>query len=165
MNKSSIGQRVIGYWDTLRTKPGGKFLFSVLVGRVVPYSGSIGASVEELRPGHACLTLKDRRKVRNHLGSVHAIALANLGELTTGLCAMAGMPPRTRAILRGLDVSYEKKARGRLISTCAGDVVASEANTEHSFHAEIRDQSGDIVARITTLWVIGPEVTDSNKPA
>ncbi len=159
MSKTSIGQRFIGSWETLHTKPGGKLLFSFLVGRVVPYSGSIGAFVEELRPGYACLTLKDRRKVRNHLGSVHAIALANLGELTTGLAAMAGMPAKTRGILRGLEVSFEKKARGRLISTCSctSEVVAPEANTEYSFQAEIRDQAGDIVALITTLWVIGPE--------
>jgi hypothetical protein len=35
--------------------------------------------------------------------------------------------------------------------------VAPETNTEYSFRAEIRDQAGDIVALITTLWVIGPE--------
>ncbi len=157
MSKTSISQRVIGSWEMLRTKPGGKLLFSFLVGRVVPYSGSVGAFVEELRPGYACLTLRDRRKVRNHLGSVHAIALANLGELTTGLAAMAGMPANTRGILRGLEVCYEKKARGRLTSTCTSEVVAPDTNTEYSFEAEIRDQDGDIVARITTLWVIGPE--------
>lgn len=157
MSKTSLSQKIIGHWETLRTKPGGKLLFSFLLGRVVPYSGSIGAVVEELRPGYACLTLKDRRKVRNHLGSIHAISLANLGELTTGLAAMAGMPPKTRSILRRLEVSYEKKARGRLTSTCASEVVAPETNTEYSVRAEIRDQAGDIVAVITTLWVIGPE--------
>ena len=157
MSNKSISQRVIGSWETLHTKPGGKLLFSFLVGRVVPYSGSIGARVEELRPGFACLTLKDRRKVRNHLGSIHAISLANLGELTTGLAAMAGMPPNTRSILRGLEASYEKKARGRLRSTCTSDVVAPDENTEYSFEAEIRDEVGDIVARVTALWIIGPE--------
>ena len=157
MSKKSIGQRIIGSWETLHTKPGGKRLFSFLLGRVVPYSGSIGACVEELRPGFARVTLKDRRKVRNHLGSVHAISLANLGELTTGLAAVAGMPPNTRGILRGIEVSYEKKARGLLTSTCTSEAIAPEENTEYSFRAEIRDEAGDVVARIAALWVIGPE--------
>ena len=157
MSKTSIGHRIIGSWETLRTKPGGKRLFSLLLGRAVPYSGSIGAIVRELRPGYACLTLKDRRKVRNHLGSVHAIALANLGELTTGLAAMAAMPPKTRGILRRLEVSYEKKARGRLTSTCACELTAPETNTEYSLRAEIRNEAGEVVAVISALWVIGPE--------
>lgn len=157
MSNTSLGQRILGSWQLLRTKPGGKRLFSFLIGRVVPYSGSIGAIVEELRPGYACLTLKDRRKVRNHLGSIHAISLANLGELTTGLAAMAGMPAKTRSILRRLEVSYEKKARGRLTSTCSSQLVATETNQEHTLQAEIRDESGDVVAMIQTLWVIGPE--------
>ena len=157
MSKQSIGQRLLNSWETLHTKPGGKCLFSFLVGRVVPYSGSIGARVQELRPGYACLTLKDRKSVRNHLGSIHAISLANLGELTTGLAAMAGMPPKTRSILRRLEVSYEKKARGFLTSTCSSEVAVSKENTEYSFQAEIRDQAGDVVARITTSWIIGPE--------
>ena len=157
MSKKSIGQRVIGSWETLHTKPGGKRLFSFLIGCVVPYSGSIGALVEELRPGFSRLSLRDRRKVRNHLGSIHAIALANFGELTTGLAAMAGMPPNTRGILRGIEISYEKKARGRLTSTCTSEVLAPQENTEYSLRTEIRDEAGDVVARLTALWVIGPE--------
>lgn len=62
MSKTSISQRIIGGWDKLHRKPCGKFLFSFLIGRFVPYSGSIGARVEELRPGYARLSLKDRKK-------------------------------------------------------------------------------------------------------
>lgn len=157
MSKTSISDRLMRYWNALQSKPGGKFLFSVLLGRIIPYSGSIGARIEELTPGHAKITLKDRRKVRNHLGSVHAIALANLGELTTGLAAMAGMPPKTRCILRGLEVSYEKKARGFLTSTCDCELVSPTENTEYTIVAEIRDVAGDVVSTVSALWVIGPE--------
>lgn len=157
MSKTSISHRIISGWDKLQRKPGGKWLFSLLIGRFVPYSGSIGASVQELRPGFARLTLRDRRKVRNHLGSFHAIALANLGELTTGLAIMAGMPSDARGILRGLEVSYDKKARGLLTSECMCDLVSPETNTEYSIQAQIRDQAGDVVSVVTALWVIGPQ--------
>lgn len=157
MSKTSISRKIVDGWNKLQDKPGGKWLFSLFVGRFVPYSGSIGARVEELRPGFARLTLKDRRKVRNHLGSFHAISLANLGELTSGLAIMAGMPSNARGILRGLEVSYEKKARGLLTCTCACDLVKPAENTEYSIQAEIRDPADDVVTVVKALWVIGPE--------
>jgi acyl-coenzyme A thioesterase PaaI-like protein len=157
MSKASIGDRLMGIWNALHTKPGGRFLFSLVVGRIVPYSGSVGARVEELRSGYARLTLKDRKKVRNHLGSIHAIAMANLGELTTGLAVISGMPPKSRSILRGLEVSYEKKARGLLTSTSSCELFSPIENTEYTIKAEIRDGAGDVVSVVSALWVIGPE--------
>ena len=153
----SISEKINSNWQRLHRLPGGKKLFSWLAGKLVPYSGSIGATVEELRPGFARLTLKDRRRVRNHLGSFHAISLANLGELTSGLAVMAGMPPKTRGILKGLEVSYEKKARGLLTCTSTSEIVSPTDNIEHPVEAEIRDQNGDIVTVVKALWVLGPE--------
>ena len=157
MSKTAIAQRLLNSWEMLRTKPGGKRLFSFLVGRIIPYSGSIGAYVDELRPGFACITLKDRKKVRNHLGSIHAISMANLGELTTGLAVMSGMPTNTRAILRRLEVSYQKKAHGLLTSTCTTHLDPPSENVEHSVQAEIRNPANEVVAIVTSLWVIGPK--------
>ena len=157
MSRRSVSQRVVRAWKALGSMPGGKWLFSLLIRRVVPYSGTIGARVQELRPGYARITLRGRRRVYNHLNCVHAIALANLGELTTGLAVIAGMPPATRGILRGVEVTYEKKARGLLTCECSCESIAADVNTEHSIRGEIRDQSGDLVTVFTGLWVIGPE--------
>src|SRR5690606_23866954 len=68
-------------WNLMSTVPGGKAVFSKLVGRMAPYTGSIHAVVTTLRSGYAEVEMADRKAVRNHLDCVHAIALANLAEL------------------------------------------------------------------------------------
>lgn len=79
----------------------------------------------------------------------------NLGELTTGLALMAGLKPGVRGIITGLSIEYYKKARGRLIAvarTIQPDVLE---DLEHEVIADIKDQSGDVVARCTAKWRLG----------
>ena len=156
----SIGERVRAQWDRLSQMPGGKQLFSFAMGRMAPYTGTIGARVEDLRPGYARVTLRDRKKVRNHLRSVHAIALLNLGEVTTGLAMLAGLPADARGILTGLSMDYHKKARGLLTAECTCDVPSTSVRTEYIAVAELRDQSGDVVATARAKWLIGPRTSD-----
>src|SRR5690242_2374575 len=72
-------------WRRLQHVPGGRRLFDRLLGIAIPYTGALGAEVVSLSNGHARVRLRERRGVRNHLHSIHAIALANLAELTGNL--------------------------------------------------------------------------------
>ncbi len=77
---ASPGRRVLALWRRLSPLPLGRGLFMFVFGAIVPYSGAPGARIVSLEPGHVAAQLSDRRAVRNHLRSVHAIALSNLGE-------------------------------------------------------------------------------------
>lgn len=143
-------------WERLSGRPGGKAMFSWMLGRMVPYSGSIGARVEELRPGYARVTLRDRRRVRNHLRSVHAIAMMNLAELSTGLALLYGMRDDARSILRGLSIEYTKKARGTLTAEATAPVLESNEEREIEVTTSIRDEAGDVVATAVARWLVGP---------
>jgi uncharacterized protein (TIGR00369 family) len=149
--------QVLATWHRLNRYPGGKWLFSRLVGRIAPYSGTIGARVEELRPGFARVRMRDRRRVRNPFRSVHAVAMMNLAEMASGLAMMAGLPPDARAILTGLSIDYSKKARGTLSAECSLQPPTSNERKEHVIAAVVRDGAGDEVARAQARWMVGPK--------
>ncbi len=157
MSKRSVGEKMLSTWAALSPRPGGKWLFSRFLGFMIPYTGSVSSDVVHLEPGHAIVTLKDRRKVRNHLRSVHAIALANVAELSTGLAVLSGMPSGYNGILIGLDVTYTKKARGVLTIECQCTVPAFSERTEIPVETRIIDAAGDTVTTATARWLIGPQ--------
>ena len=155
----SIGPGLRAQWRRLAALPGGKHIFSTVLGRYVPYTGTIGAVIQQLEPGLCVASLRDRRGVRNHLGSIHAMALANLGEMVTGLALMNSLPDNARGILAGFSVEYLKKARGRLTAECRCEIPADNSEQEYQLTGEIRDAEGDIVSIAQARWLVGPEKT------
>ena len=155
--QAAPGAKILRLWQRLAPWPGGRWLFSRILGQRVPYTGSIFARICELRPGYARVELRDRRRVRNHLNSIHAIALANLGEVTSGLAMLTGLPSHTRGIVLKITTEYFKKARGLLVAETRCEVPQVQGEgTEVEVQADIRDRDGDVVARTTARWRLGP---------
>ena len=151
-------QRVISMWKRLGKSAAGRKLFNFLFGWAVPYSGSIRSEITRLDPGFVVVELKDRKRIRNHLNSIHAIALANLGEIASGLAMIAALPPATRAIVVNLEIEYLKKARGLLVAegTASPPKVITESIDSLAL-AEIKDAEGDVVSRVKVHWRLAPK--------
>lgn len=140
-------------WSKLKKIPGGNIIFSSLVSKYIPYTGSIAPVILSIENGQARVLLKDRRSVRNHLDSIHAIALANVGEFSTGLCLISQLPESAMAILTKIEVDYLKKARGDLISEAIyqyNDLKQNDA--EHKITANILNSNNEIVTKVCATW-------------
>ncbi len=146
-------------WDRLIPLPGGKLIFSRLVGRMAPYTGTMRASIEELREGYARVTLADRHSLRNHLASMHAIALANLVELTGNIAVAYTLPNDARFIVAGIGIDYLKKARGTITGECHCPRIDTSAKQEYGVRVLLKDEAGDVVAEGTLRTLVGPKVT------
>ena len=153
---SGSGGALRRIWHTLSPLPGGRLLFSRLLGLINPYTGALGAEFLELEPGYARARLRERRAIQNHLRSVHAIALMNLAEVVSGLPLMAGLPDDARGIPVHLDIDYHSKARGVLFAECRCDPPATSERQQKELTCSIRDDSGQEVATAHAHWIIGP---------
>ena len=144
-------------WDTLHRVPGGKATFSKAIGRSARYTGTIGAVVEELSSGHSVVKMKDRPAVRNHLKCVHAIALANLVEMTGNVALTYSLPQDARFIVAGMSIDYVKKARGTITGTCDAPPITTSDEAEYDVPVVLRNDDKEIVVNATLRTLVGPK--------
>lgn len=142
-------------WERTQSLPLGRKLFGKVFGQIVPYTGSISPEVLELAPGRARVRMADRRAVRNHLNSVHAMAMANLGEAATGLALIFSLPENFRAILVDFRIEYLKKARGDLTATAIFDAPEVFEEGTMQVVGTIQNATLEVVARVTAVWKVG----------
>lgn len=143
-------------WQRLRGLPGGSHIFDRLLGAAIPYTGALGSHVVTLEPGYARVRLAERRAVRNHLRSIHAIALCNLAELTGNLALAYSLPADSRFIVTKLSIEYKKKARGTVFAECRCTPPSSSERQEYELHVSITDQGGAVLASATLTTLVSP---------
>lgn len=109
---------MMSIYQRLGDIPGGKWVFSKVLCFKAPYFQSISPQVVSLRPGYSEWRLQKRRKVTNHLGTVHALAMGNLAEMCAGTCIEATLPSHLRWIPKRMTVEYLAKATTHLRGIC-----------------------------------------------
>jgi uncharacterized protein (TIGR00369 family) len=143
-------------WKLLERLPGGKRVYASLLGQVIPYSGSIHPTFVTLEPGHAVVMLEDRRAVRNHLGSIHAIALCNLAELAGNAAIACSLPDTARFIVKRIEIDYLKKARGTITASCTCPTSLGDTRTEYVIEVSLTDATNNTVAAVKMVTLVGP---------
>ncbi len=154
--------RILRLWQRFNRYPAGRYVFNFLIRRIVPYTGTIKPHVTHLEPGFVTVQMKDRRIVRNHLQSIHAIALANLGEFASGLAMLSALPDSVKAIVTHLEIDYVKKARGLLVAEGRAEppkLITSDVVSV--VQAVIRDADNDIVAELAVTWRLRPKAPEA----
>jgi acyl-coenzyme A thioesterase PaaI-like protein len=114
--------RVLRAYETAQKLPLGMHLFTTAVRAVAPYFLTVPAVTETLEPGRATVRMRHALWVRNHLGTVHAIALCNLAEVSMGLVAEATVPTSHAWIPKGMTVEYKAIARGTMHAVATLDL-------------------------------------------
>lgn len=140
---------ILERYQRLSKIPGGKIIFAKLVGLSAPFFSKIHPIFVDLRPAYCETQIKDRRGVRNHLGTINAGALCSMAEMTGGLALDSVVPSNLRWIPKTMTVQYIAKASGTITAISefdqaivkSGDVVipinVSNASGDTVFTADI----------------------------
>ena len=136
--------------------PAGGWLFTRMICFKAPYFASISPHIETLEPNRCEVILRHRRKVTNHIGTMHAIALCNMAELAGGMMTEVSVPDAMRWIPKGMTVEYLKKAVGtmRAVATPSIPVIVSAEGYALPVDVIVADPKGDTVFRATiSMWL------------
>jgi acyl-coenzyme A thioesterase PaaI-like protein len=136
--------------------PMGRWLFSRAVCFRAPYFATIAPRFVALQPGRCEVHIRDRRRVHNHIGTVHAIALCNLAELSAGVMTEVTIPAGMRWIPKGMAVEYLAKAVGTMQAVATPETAAAESAQGYAWPVlvQVRDRTGkDVFRARITMWL------------
>jgi acyl-coenzyme A thioesterase PaaI-like protein len=146
--------QVLSMWQKAQRLPLGDRVFSVLFAQKAPYFASIRPRFLAIEPNHVELLIPKRRRVHNHLKTVHAIALCNGLEAAMGALAEVTVPADKRWIPKGMEVSYTAKATGDV--TCIAETDPEQWRAEGDLPVRVRGELADgtrVIEGVIRLWV------------
>ena len=146
---------VMDLYQQVTRLPAGKKLFSILFSQKAPFFATVRPRFVELRPNYAELRIKKRRRVQNHIGTLHVIAICNGLEAAMGALAEVTVPADKRWIPKGMDVSYTAKATSDI--TCIAETdPAAWTGDDPDLPVRVRGVRDDgtvVVEGVIRLWV------------
>ena len=146
---------VMDLYTKVSKLPQGRRIFSLLFSQKAPYFATVHPRFVELRPNYAELTIRKRRGVQNHIGTVHVIAICNGLEAAMGALAEATVPADRRWIPKGMDVEYTAKATSDI--TCIAETDAAQwTGDDPDVPVRVRGVRADgtaVVQGVIKLWV------------
>ena len=135
---------------------------SFAVGSQVKFAGT--AKVEILEMSATCLRarIKNRKKVQNHIGSVHAAAMALLAESVTGLVVGRSVPDDRVPVIKSMKIDYVKRAKGDLeaVATLKAEEVERIVATpkgEITVPVKVTDIEGNEPIHCEMVWAWTPK--------
>ena len=130
---------------------------SLVFGQVVPFVGTSGLRYEEITSERVVVSIRNRRKVQNHIKSVHAAAMALLAETASGFVVGANLPDDRIPLIKTLHVDYVRRSSGdlRAVATLTADDIArirSEPKGEVTVPVTVTDATGAEPVQCQMVW-------------
>jgi len=115
---------LIKIFDKFCKYPLGRKLFSSYAARKAPYFSSVSPLIKTMEPNYCQIFIKKTKKVQNHIGTMHVIAIANGLEMAMGFMAESSIPKHLRWIPKSMNLEYPNKGVTDIL--CTAKIKASD---------------------------------------
>ncbi len=133
----------------------------------IPFNAPHGFTIKDISSDQVRVSLPNRKLNHNHIGGIHACAMATVGEYCAGLSLLSSFGiSKYRLIMSELSVTYTRQGRTDLEGICNPGMINSEAvkasleegNTySQNLETVIQEvKTGKEVARVKTTWQLKP---------
>ena len=132
-------------------------LWSKAFGRVVPMVGSANIKYIEVTSSKVVVEIKNHRAMQNHIGQLHAVAMALIAETATGFVAAMNVPDTSIVLIKSLHMDYKRPSKGDMQAVAAltaeqiKDMQTSEKG-ETIVAVTITDESGQEPVKGEMVW-------------
>lgn len=114
---------------------------TLFFGRMVRFTGTTGITVEELTHKRCVVSLSNRKAVRNHIGSVHAVANILIAESATGYLVGMNVPDTSVPVIKTIKADFVKRSKG--------DMRAAAELTDEQIALMQNQEKGETLVRVT----------------
>lgn len=136
------------------------WLLSFAVGRIVKFTGTAGISYDLMSRDKVVVSMKNRSKVRNHIGQIHAAAMMLLAETATGMVLGMNVPDDKIPLLKYMNTKFIRRSQGRM----QAEAILNEEQQQHIMTTEkgdviiqvkVTDESGEepVLCEVCWAWV------------
>ncbi len=138
------------------------WLLNYLLGSTIKFVGTAGVKCESLTREESVWTLKNRKKVRNHIKGIHAAAMGLLAETATGMVVGMNVPDDRVPVIKSMKVNYLKRATGDLkaVATLTGEQIMQIVENEKGellVPVTVTDSEGKEPIECEMIWAWTPK--------
>ncbi len=124
--------------------------------------GTAKVEVLKLTNTESIFKLENRKKVQNHIGTIHAAGMALVAETATGMVVGMNVPDDKIPVIKTMQVNFVKRATGALTAKAhlTDEQIESILTTEKGevdVAVTVTDEEGKEPIEATMIWAWTPK--------
>lgn len=142
--------------------PWKKFIQTFLMGKLVPFLRTAGLQFDLITQHEVQVSLKNKKRIQNHIRGVHACAMALLAETATGFVTNMNTPDDKLILLKSMHINYNRRANGDMravatLNTQQAEQILNQEKGNITVVCHVYDSSNQEPIEVEMIWAWIPK--------